>query len=323
MNVYLAEAYTDEGLPGVWITACTAMDYVCAWPIARIQTDEYGLATLDLPGGATAFDGTLKITAPAMPDNYISLAGRHPTYGSDAVTLTVYTTAALSLTYAMAGLPFDAQHGLVHVDVGDCSGAAASGVRSHFEGSQRGGITTGYCVGDGSALSRTATVTDGSGAAFAFGVVPGPIAVLGELEGTLVGDVVSVTYAGNRHLGQPQTVRRSRIAQVRRHPSPKSISRAPGCRGRPMCARRRRETRASREPPCRAAASHLARRRAAAFPASFLPGPSPRRPPRRAPRACLLLFRREQRDHSTLGIRRRTSRSESLTMTRPAEILRG
>jgi hypothetical protein len=196
LSVYLAEAYTDEGLPGVWVTACNAIDATCAWPLGRVQTDEYGLATLIVPGGPTPFSGYLKVTAPAMPDNYVSLAGRPTTYGSDAVTLTVYTTAALSLTYAMAGLPYDAQHGLVHVDVSDCSGAAAAGVALDFEGDQLGGITTGYCVGNGSALSRTATATHGGGAAFAFGVVPGPIAVLGELEGRIVGDAMGFAYAG-------------------------------------------------------------------------------------------------------------------------------
>jgi hypothetical protein len=196
LSVYLAEAYTDEGLPGVWVTACNAIDAVCAWPLARVQADEYGLATLTLPAAATTFGGYLKVTAPAMPDNYVSLAGRQPTYGSDAVTVTVYTTAALSLTYAIAGLPFDAQHGVVHVDVDDCSGAPAASVALAFEGDQLGGITTGYGVGDGSAVSRTATATDGSGAAFAFGVVPGPIGVLGELEGTCVGDAMGFAYAG-------------------------------------------------------------------------------------------------------------------------------
>jgi hypothetical protein len=195
-SVFLAEAYTDEGLPGVWVTACNAIDATCAWPITRVQADEYGLATLTLPEPASAFGGYLKVTAPGMPDNYVSLAGHRATYGSDATTLTVYTTAALSLTYSLAGLPYDAQHALVHVDVGDCSGVAASGVAITFEADQLSGITTGYSVGDGSAMSRTATSTDGSGAAFAFGVVPGPVAVLGRLEGTIVGDAMGFAYAG-------------------------------------------------------------------------------------------------------------------------------
>jgi hypothetical protein len=56
-SVHFTEAYTDASLPGVQVEACPSFDRTCEQPIATVLADEYGLATLFVPGGLATFDG--------------------------------------------------------------------------------------------------------------------------------------------------------------------------------------------------------------------------------------------------------------------------
>lgn len=191
-SVHFTEAYTDASLPGVQVEACRSFDRSCEQPTTTVLADEYGLATLFVPGGLAAFDGYLKVSATGMADNYVWLAGRQAPYGSAYLSVPIYTSAALALTGELADLDVDAQHALVHVDALDCSGNPAMDVAVQVEGTEPG-FATAYFVGGGDALSFAATTTDASGVAIVFRVTPGPL----EIEGTLAGRAIDAawTYA--------------------------------------------------------------------------------------------------------------------------------
>lgn len=195
-DLYFVEAYYDIGLPGLTVTACPELDTACASPIATAKADDYGGATLSVPGGLPAFGGYLKITYPGMPDNYLFHAGASVAPGARSLDVVVYTAAASTLTYDQVGLPVDLQHGLVGVRAVDCSGAPASGVELSFETDHPGELVTAYFAGGGATLSRTATATDATGAAYLFDVPPGAIGVVGRLGGAPAVEGLGFAYAG-------------------------------------------------------------------------------------------------------------------------------
>ncbi len=194
-SVHFTEAYTDASLPGVQVEACPSFDRTCEQPVATGLADEYGLATLFVPGGLATFDGYLKISATGMPDNYASLVGRQAPYGSAYLSVPVYTSAALALTGQMADLDVDAQHVLLRVDVLDCSGNPAMDVAMQVEGTEPG-FATAYFVGGGDALSFAASATDASGVAIVFRVTPGPLEIEGRVAGRSIGPAWTYAYRG-------------------------------------------------------------------------------------------------------------------------------
>jgi hypothetical protein len=194
-SVHFTEAYTDVSLPGVQVEACPSFDRTCEQPIATVLADEYGLATLFVPGGLATFDGYLKVSATGMPDNYVSLVGRQAPYGSAYLSVPIYTSAALALTGEMADLDVDAQHALVRVDALDCSGNPAMDVAMQVEGTEPG-FGTAYFAGGGDALSFAASATDASGVAIVFRVTPGPLEIEGSLAGRTIGAGWTYAYGG-------------------------------------------------------------------------------------------------------------------------------
>jgi hypothetical protein len=195
-NLYFVEAYSDKGLPGLTVTACSELDTVCASPIATAKADAYGGATLSVPGGLPAFGGYLKITYPGMPDNYLFHAGASVAPGATSLDVVVYTAVATVLTYDQVGLPVDLQHGLVGIRAVDCSGAPAIGVELSFETDHSGALVTAYSTGGGATVSRMATVTDATGAAYLFDVPPGAIGIVGRLDGAPAVEGLGFAYAG-------------------------------------------------------------------------------------------------------------------------------
>lgn len=194
-TVHFTEAYTDASLPGVQVEACLSCDRTCEEPVATALADEYGLATLYVRDGLAAFDGYLKVSATGMPDNYVSLVGRHAPYGSAYLRVPVYTSAALAVTGGMADLDVDAQHALVRVDALDCSGNPAADVAMQVEGTEPG-FATAYFAGGGDALSFAASATDASGVAMVFRVTPGPVEIEGSIAGRSIGAAWTYAYRG-------------------------------------------------------------------------------------------------------------------------------
>jgi hypothetical protein len=192
-SVHFRDPYSAADVGGVSVAACGMFDETCASPLAQTQADDYGLATLALPGGLASFDGYLQVTAAAMPTNLVFFPGRSATGG--AVEIDLYTATALGITTALAGVTTGPGLGVVRVDAHDCAGAPASGVELEI-GSYDGAVTTRYFTGDGAAFPPDANATSGTGMAFAFGVVSGAVGVAAKVGGAPAGGSIGFARQG-------------------------------------------------------------------------------------------------------------------------------
>lgn len=195
-RVHFRDATSRADLAGVTVAVCGTLDEACTSPLAQTAADDYGLATVAVPGGLASFDGYLQLAGPSMPPNLVFVPGRALDDGV-AVDVDVYSDAALDSLAALAGVTLEGAQalsggstglalGVVRLDVADCAGAPASGV-SVAVGSQSGPLVTRYFAGDGVPFSADAKTTDATGVAFAFGAAAGAIGVAAKVDGAPVG----------------------------------------------------------------------------------------------------------------------------------------
>jgi hypothetical protein len=203
-TVHLRDAATMADVGGVSLAACATLDLPCASPLTIGQADEYGLATLAVPGGLASFDGYLQVSGGGVPTNLLFLPGRTVAAASNAVELDVYTASALALTASQAGLVLQPQAGgvtlqpplgIVRVDALDCDGTPARGVSVGVETGDGEAVTV-YATGDGAGIARGVEGTDPTGVAFAFGVMEGMIGVTGRADGVPVAGTLGFARAG-------------------------------------------------------------------------------------------------------------------------------
>lgn len=189
------EAYSWAPVRDVNVAACTLFDQGCAVPEAQAVTDALGNATLVIPEGVAAFDGYLHVTGPYMTTNDVFFTGRHVSAGPGATNvLTVYTPVALDITADAAEVKLDPSKGIVRVDAFDCAGVAAQGVSVQVNAGEP--VTTAYFENDGDTLSCSASVTDATGTAIAFGVPPGAVSVVERLDGQPVAGAIGFVRVG-------------------------------------------------------------------------------------------------------------------------------
>jgi hypothetical protein len=175
----------------VRVSACAASDTACSSPLATARADDQGEAALDV--AASPFDGYLEISRDDMTTNVVFLSGHAPQAG--VYELTVYTPASLGMTARLAGVALDPTRGVVRIETHDCGGAPAAQVSVGV--STRDALThVAYFEGGGGALSTSASSTDDTGIAIAFGVREGSFGVHESLGRSNVGGAIAFARAG-------------------------------------------------------------------------------------------------------------------------------
>jgi hypothetical protein len=120
--VPIVDVVSGSPVPGVEVMACGALDGECVMPLATAVTNPTGESELRLPGG---FNGYLRCQAPSIfPTLYFF--GAPLTADSTALVNVVTPEVVQGLEAGGATIPGRSR---VVVDVLDCSGAPAAGVR--------------------------------------------------------------------------------------------------------------------------------------------------------------------------------------------------
>jgi hypothetical protein len=195
-DVSLVEAFTHAPVGGLELAVCARSDADCGAPLSQGQADAMGLATLSAPGDPASFEGFVRVSGPDIATHYVFLPHRVPAWGTSALSVELYTPAALRTAARTSALSIDTQQAIVRVDAHDCADAPAAGVAVSIGAFAAGQPVTAYSVADGQSLSRRTTATDGSGIAVGFGLAEGDIGIADRLEGKLVGGAIAFTRAG-------------------------------------------------------------------------------------------------------------------------------
>jgi hypothetical protein len=187
--VPVVDVVTGERVPGVEVMACGGLDGECVMPLARGVTNQRGESELRLPGG---FDGYLRCQAPNIfPTLYFF--GAPLTEGSTALVNVVTPEVVQGLDAQAAGVTVPGRSRVV-VDVLDCDGAPAAGVRvSTPEGDAA--TIVGYMV-DG-LYPPSQTETSNSGVARILNIAEGNVTINGRLaDGRAIGSAAVLTRRG-------------------------------------------------------------------------------------------------------------------------------
>jgi hypothetical protein len=195
LAVHAVEAYSGRGLGGLTLRACDASDATCAAPLATATTDDAGVATLVIHGTqpAGAFDGYVEATGGSMPANLVFFDGRTAN-GDGFFDVVLYTTEALGISAALAGVKLDPQRAVVRIEAQDCAHAPAHGVGLGVSTSDRQ-TTLAYSTGGGAGLASGGP-TDATGVAVAFGVKDGGFGVHEGVGQHGVGGALALARAG-------------------------------------------------------------------------------------------------------------------------------
>jgi hypothetical protein len=187
--VPIIDVVTGEQVPGVEVMACGGLDGECVMPLATGVTDQRGESELRLPGG---FNGYLRCQASNIfPTLYFFGA---PLTEDSIALVNVVTPAVVQGLDARAVDVTLAGRSRVVVDVLDCTGAPAAGVRvSTPEGDSA--TIVGYMV-DGLYPPSQAETSD-SGVARILNIAEGNVTIDGRLsDGRAIGSAAVLTRQG-------------------------------------------------------------------------------------------------------------------------------
>jgi hypothetical protein len=163
--LHLREVYTQNPIVDATVTLCDMFDEACASPLAQSQSDVHGDAQIALPA---SFYGYFQISGTGLPTNLVYTGGVLP--GPTGLELTVYTGTALSMMTHRLSPAADPGSAVIDVEVLDCKGVPAPGVKLNMETNGSGMIE---------AYTTSAQATDASGLAFGFDVPAGWVGVVG------------------------------------------------------------------------------------------------------------------------------------------------
>jgi hypothetical protein len=111
----------------VRVRACSPADVTCASPVAQeLRPDSQGIVTLPLFWG---FDGFLEVTADGMVPAAFSMRGALVESAVDPLPMVMVPLAGVSQLAASNGVAFRDDQALVLLEVVDCQGVLAGGVR--------------------------------------------------------------------------------------------------------------------------------------------------------------------------------------------------
>jgi hypothetical protein len=125
-SLQLVDLSTGQIYPDATVRACGLADINCESPVVEgLTVDPRGWVDIPLYEGFTGF---LEITSPSLLPYLFYLTEPVPGEPVREFPLGVITRAALQPLVALAGLPFEADTGLVAFRAFDCTGGVASGV---------------------------------------------------------------------------------------------------------------------------------------------------------------------------------------------------
>jgi len=184
--VPIVDVVTGEQVPGVEVMACGALDGECVMPLAAGVTNQRGESELQLPGG---FNGYLRCQAPNIfPTLYFF--GAALTEDSVALVNVVAPAVVQGLESQAVDVTVPGRSRLV-VDVLDCTGAPAAGVRVSIPEGDAATIV-GYNV-DG-LYPPSQMETSNSGVARVLNVAEGNVTITGRLaDGRVIGSAAVLT----------------------------------------------------------------------------------------------------------------------------------
>jgi hypothetical protein len=186
VTVPVIDVVTGEQVPGVEVMACGGLDGECVMPLAAGVTNPRGESELRLPGG---FNGYLRCQAPSIfPTLYFF--GAPLTEDSTAVVNVVTPAVVQGLDAQDADVTVPGRSRVV-VDVLDCTGAPAAGVRVSIPEGDSATIV-GYMV-DG-LYPPSQMETSNSGVARILNIAEGNITIQGRLaDGRAIGSAAVLT----------------------------------------------------------------------------------------------------------------------------------
>lgn len=181
-------------LDGYVLKACKKDDAACATPLDTKTSDAMGKVTFTVAVDANSagFDGYIDATDPAKAAMFyptLYAFGNHAAIGQLAGMSTwgvaVFPTGLFGAATAIGGVTVEKANGHGHVlhVTRDCNWAAATGV-SVTPTAGADGAKTVIRYTAGSSLSKTATETSSSGAAFVFNVLAGNATVSASVAAT-------------------------------------------------------------------------------------------------------------------------------------------
>jgi hypothetical protein len=154
-KLVVIDAVTQKPLPDASVKLCAKLDPQCATPIQSLTLAADGSVSLTVPSDAN--DYLLIELAGYVPLlSFIDPGGALPT-----ITAALVTTAGSAALNQTVGVTADPEKGSIYVSVTNCLQERAEGV--HVDLDPLGSATPFYSIA--SALSKTATETDGRGSA--------------------------------------------------------------------------------------------------------------------------------------------------------------
>jgi hypothetical protein len=193
--VYVPEAVTRQGMPGLTVEACALQDEYCVAPLGSAKTDEQGNAIVAVPGGIDAFEGYFQVQGGGALVNLEFTSVLKPVV--QEYEGIAYTASTLELTAEEAGVTNDPRRAFVQIEALDCAGLPAAGV-VFLVAEEDFHTRMAYSAGGIGAPYPGADSTDRTGLGFAFDVPAGRLSVTASLASTgeSIGRALAFTRRG-------------------------------------------------------------------------------------------------------------------------------
>jgi hypothetical protein len=171
---------TGKPIVGVTIKVCAKDDLTCASPLSTTTSDASGAAMITAKSSADGIDGYVEFSgAGIVPTiSFFTFADPAKSFDGGSPSPLLVSTTTFGLLTQVIGVTADPARGSLIFSGQDCNNFAVAGLSASFS-TLDAQSTLAYI--SGGLPSKTATMTDSSGAGAALNLPPGPVDVTGTI----------------------------------------------------------------------------------------------------------------------------------------------